>query len=75
MRELGDHEIAIEIFKSVTNRRSRSEDIRTFALYERALTYEKIGKKANAIKDLQKILSINYDDNGAREKLDQLKES
>lgn len=72
MRELDDDEIAIETFKLVTNKRSRSEEIRIFAMFERALAYEKLGRKAMAIKDLQKILSLNYEDQSAREKLKEL---
>lgn len=73
LREVGDHEIALETFKQVVSKRSREVAIRNFALYERACTYQAIGKKVQAIKDLNKILAADYNDQAAREKLAELK--
>ena len=73
LRELGDHEIALEAFKSVISKRSGEESVRNYALYERACTYEAMGKKALAIKDLNRILVADYNDKAAREMLNKLK--
>ena len=73
LREVGDHEIALAAFKDVIGKRSREEAIRNYALYERACTYEAMGKKALAIKDLNRILASDYNDIAARNKLNQLK--
>ena len=71
-RELDQHELAIETFKFALAKRSRPESIRNYALYERACTYQVMGKKALAIKDLNKILAADYTDEGAKAKLKEL---
>jgi tetratricopeptide (TPR) repeat protein len=55
-REQNMHDAAIECFKRVTIKRSRSEGLLHRALFERAETYARMGKKALAVKDLEKIL-------------------
>lgn len=71
-RELNEHDLAIETFKLALAKKSRPESIRNYALYERACTYQAMGKKAQAIKDLNKILASDYDDEEARKKLKSL---
>lgn len=73
LREVGDHEIALEAFKQAISKRSREESIRNYALFERACTYQAMGKKSHAIKDLNRILVADYNDKAAREKLAELK--
>ena len=63
---------SIETFKLALAKRSREGEILNFAKFERALTYEAMGKKALAIKELQKILASNYEDKAAQEKLAEL---
>ena len=71
-RELNEHDLAIETFKLALAKKSRPESIRNYALYERACTYQAMGKKALAIKDLNKILAADYTDEGAKTKLKEL---
>ena len=71
-RELKQYDLAQETFKLALAKRSRSSEILTFAKYERALTYEAMGKRPQAIKELQKILAANYEDKAAQEKLAEL---
>ena len=71
-RELKQYELSIETFKLALAKRSREGEILNFAKFERALTYEAMGKKALAIKELQKILASNYEDKAAQEKLAEL---
>ena len=47
---------AAECFKRALSHKSRSEGLLHRALFERAETYSRMGKKAMAIKDLEKIL-------------------
>ncbi|MFM1757999.1 MAG: hypothetical protein RL193_576 [Actinomycetota bacterium] len=72
MRELKEFEVSIETFKLALAKRSRQADILTLARFERACTYAEMGKKAMAIKDLNKILSTDFDHQAAREKLKEL---
>ena len=71
-RELKQYELSIETFKLALAKRSRESEILNFAKFERACTYEAMGKKAQAIKELQKILATNYNDKAAQEKLAEL---
>ena len=66
------HDVAIETFTMALAKKSRSEDILNFARYERANTYLAMGKKAMAIKDLNKILAVDYDNQDARDKLEEI---
>jgi tetratricopeptide (TPR) repeat protein len=72
LREQGLFEAAIETLRLARAPKSRHEDVRNKALFERAITYEKQGKKANAKKDLEKILATDSDFPGVMEKLEQL---
>ena len=74
-RELKQYELSIETFKLALAKRSRESEILNFAKFERACTYEAMGKKAQAIKEIQKILAANYNDKAAQEKLAELKSS
>jgi tetratricopeptide (TPR) repeat protein len=75
LRELKEYEIAIETFKLALAKRSRGAEILTFGRFERACTYAEMGKKALAIKELNKILATDYDNQKAREKLNELQAS
>ncbi|MBU3715673.1 MAG: DUF4236 domain-containing protein [Candidatus Nanopelagicaceae bacterium] len=69
LRELGLFDAAIETLKLARSSKKRHEDVLNKALFERAITYEKQGKKANAKKDLEKILATDSDFPGVMEKL------
>ena len=56
-REQGFHDAAHEAFKEALRSRSRAAPIRHFALAERAQNYLAQGKKAQARKDLERILA------------------
>ena len=47
---------AIECFKRALSHKDRSEGLKHRALFERAETYSRMGKKAMAVKDLEKIM-------------------
>ena len=72
-REQGLFDAARESFKLALAKKSRSEELLHRALWERSATYEAEGKKAYAIKDLEKIISGQSDYPGAREKIAQLR--
>jgi tetratricopeptide (TPR) repeat protein len=55
-REKGLDDAALECFKRAIAKKSRSEGVIHRGLFERAMTYKKLGKKAAAKKDLEKIL-------------------
>lgn len=55
-REKGLDDGALECFKRAIAKKDRSEGVIHRALFERAMTYKKLGKKAAAKKDLEKIL-------------------
>ena len=57
----GFNDAAIEVFKTVIAKRSLSEEVLNRALVERAKCYRAMGKKAMAIKDLEKILAREGD--------------
>ena len=57
----GFHDAAVEVFKTVIAKRSLSEEVLNRALVERAKCYRAMGKKAMAIKDLEKILAREGD--------------
>ena len=71
-REKGLNEGALECFKRALASKKRSEVLRHRALFERAETYSRLGKKALAIKDLEKILVEDSDYPAVQEKLDAL---
>jgi tetratricopeptide (TPR) repeat protein len=50
------NDAAIECFKRALSKKDRSEGLLHRALFERAETYIRLGKKAMAVKDLEKIL-------------------
>jgi tetratricopeptide (TPR) repeat protein len=72
-REQNLHDAALECFKRAIAKRSRSEGLLHRAHFERAETYTQMGKKAMAIKDLEKILVDDMDYPEVRSKLDKLK--
>lgn len=55
-REQEMNDAALECFKRAIAKKARSEGVIHRGLYERAMTYKKLGKKAAAKKDLEKIL-------------------
>ena len=55
-RETGLDDAALECFKRAIAKKTRSEGVIHRGLFERAMTYKKLGKKAAAQKDLEKIL-------------------
>jgi tetratricopeptide (TPR) repeat protein len=71
-REKGLNDGALECFKRALSSKKRSEILLHRALFERAETYARLGKKAMAIKDLEKILVDDSDYPAVQEKLDTL---
>ena len=71
-REDKQYDVAIETFRMALAKKKREESILHFALYERACTYELMGKIALAKKDLSKILAEDYQNKAAQDKLEQL---
>ena len=71
-REKGMNDGALECFKRALSSKKRSEILLHRALFERAETYSRLGKKALAIKDLEKILVDDSDYPAVREKLEAL---
>lgn len=55
-REKSLNDAAVECFKRALSHKDRSEGLMHRALFERAETYVRLGKKAMAVKDLEKIL-------------------
>jgi tetratricopeptide (TPR) repeat protein len=72
-RGKGLHEAALECFKRALAKKDRSQEILHRARFERADTYIAMGKKAMAVKDLEKILVDNPSYDGVSEKLDSLR--
>ena len=72
-REKGLEEGALECFKRALSSKKRSEMMLHRALYERAQTYSRLGKKSAAIKDLEKILVDDSDYPAVQEMLKTLK--
>ena len=68
-REKGLDEAALECFKRSTSKKDRAEGVIHRGLYERAMTYKKLGKKAAARKDLEKILVDDPKSAGVEEAL------
>ena len=64
---------ALECFKRALAKKDRSEVMKHRALFERAENYTRMGKKAMAIKDLEKILVDDSDYPAVEEKLSALK--
>jgi tetratricopeptide (TPR) repeat protein len=72
LREQGNFDAAIEVFKLARAKKDRSEVILNKALFERAQAYEKLGKTAMARKDYEKILVTDGSYDGVAEKLKDL---
>jgi tetratricopeptide (TPR) repeat protein len=72
LREQGLCDAAIETLRRARSSKKRNEDVLNKALYERALCYEKLGKKAMARKDLEKIVATDSDFPGVTEALARL---
>jgi len=72
-REQDMHDAALECFKRAIAKRSRSEGLLHRAHFERAETYARMGKKAMAVKDLEKILVDDLDYPEVVTKLEKLK--
>jgi len=68
-REKGLDDAALECFKRAIAKKDRSEGVIHRGLYERAMTYKKLGKKAAAKKDLEKILVDDPQSAGVNEAL------
>jgi tetratricopeptide (TPR) repeat protein len=71
-REKGMEDASLECLKRALSSKKRSETLLHRALFERAETYTRLGKKAMAIKDLEKILVDDSDYPAVQEKLDAL---
>lgn len=71
-REKGMEDAALECFKRALASKKRSETLLHRALFERAETYTRMGKKAMAIKDLEKVLVDDSDYPAVQEKLNEL---
>jgi tetratricopeptide (TPR) repeat protein len=72
-REKEMYDGALECFKRALAKKDRSEVMKHRALFERAENYTRMGKKAMAIKDLEKILVDDSDYPAVNEKLVELK--
>ena len=68
-RGKGLHEASLECFKRALAKKARSTGILSRAHFERAETYIAMGKKAMAVKDLEKILVDDPQYDGVTEKL------
>lgn len=55
MRETGMLDGALEVLKEALRSKKRHPEIRKAARYERALTYEAMGKKPEASRDLERL--------------------
>jgi tetratricopeptide (TPR) repeat protein len=71
-RHQGYYDAAHEVLKAALRARSRAPEIRHLALAERAQNYLAQGKKAQARKDLERILAEDSTYEGVREQLDSL---
>jgi tetratricopeptide (TPR) repeat protein len=71
-REQNFLEASLECLKQAIAKRTRSEMVLNRGLWERAYTYERMGKKAMAKKDLEKILSREPAYSGLTERLSTL---
>ncbi len=72
LREQGYPDGAHEAFKEALKSRSRAPEIRHFGLSERARNYLAQGKKAQARKDLERVLAEDSDYEVVRERLEEL---
>jgi tetratricopeptide (TPR) repeat protein len=71
-REQGFHDAAHESFKEALRSRSRAAPVRHLALAQRAQNYLAQGKKAQARKDLERIIAEDSSYEGVREQLAEL---
>ena len=72
LRELGYPDASLEALRDALRARSRDQEIRHLAYSERATTYEGLGKKAMARKDLERILAKDSRYEGVKERLEEL---
>jgi len=72
-REKSLNDASTECFKRALASKKRAEELRQRAYFERAETYIRMGKKAMAIKDLERILVDDPSYPGVEEKLEKLK--
>jgi tetratricopeptide (TPR) repeat protein len=72
LREQGMNDAALEAFKEVLRLRSRPPEIRHLALFERATAYRSMNKKAQARKDLERIIAADSNFPSVREALEEL---
>lgn len=70
LRELGHHTAAREALKEALKSKSSDAGIRHLALLERSRSYESENKRAQARKDLERILAEDSDFPGIREAID-----
>lgn len=71
-REQGFHDAAHESLKEALRARSRDPEVRHLALAERAQNFLAQGKKAQARKDLERILAEDSSYEGVREQLERI---
>lgn len=72
LRELGHFEASREALKEALKSKKRDAQIRHRALFERAETYEREGKRAQAKKDLERIMAEDAAYPSVRERLAEL---
>ncbi|MFA5787957.1 MAG: DUF4236 domain-containing protein [Actinomycetota bacterium] len=72
LRELGHLDASLAVFREALKSRSRSPEIRHLALSERARTYEAMGKRSMARKDLERILAEDSGYDGLQDRLAEL---
>jgi tetratricopeptide (TPR) repeat protein len=69
LRERGTHDASLEALKEALRSPSRAREVRHFARSERARTYEAMGQRAQARKDLEKIMAEDSTYDGLAERL------
>jgi tetratricopeptide (TPR) repeat protein len=72
LRELGHLDASIESLRRARSSKKRHEDVLNKALFERARTYQVLGKASQAKKDLEKIMATDSDFPGVDAFLDEL---
>lgn len=75
LRELGLFDAAIESLKRARSSRSRHDDVLNKALLERAICYQKLGKKSQALRDLERIIATDSDFPGVSEIITTIRDS
>jgi tetratricopeptide (TPR) repeat protein len=72
LHDLGYHDAALVAYKEALKSKSRPNEIRHLALSERARTFEALGKRVMARKDLERILGEDWDYPGLKDRIEAL---